>query len=158
MAKPIYITQDGKVKLEEELDYLKNVKRDEVGQKIKIARSYGDLSENSEYDDARDEQAQIESRIAELEATLRNAVVITEDDISTEHINVGSRVRLENATAKKEVEYKIVGSKETNPREGKISDESPIGSALLGHSVGDYIEVETPGGSLLTFKVLEISI
>ncbi len=156
MAKPVMLTADGLKQLEEELDFLKGEKRKEIAEKIKIARSYGDLSENSEYDDAKNEQAILEARIVTIEATLKNAVLIDEEAISNEHIHVGSKVRLENITMGKEVEYRIVGSNESSPREGKISDESPIGLGLLGHSVGDIVAIETPGGEI-NLKVLDIS-
>ena len=154
MAKSIMVTAEGYKQLEEELDYLKGEKRQEIAEKIKVARSYGDLSENSEYDDAKNEQAILEARIATIEATLKVAVIIDEN-ASNESVHVGSQVRLENMSAGKEVTYKITGSSEANPREFKISDESPVGAALLGHSVGDVVEVETPAG-LMAFKVLEI--
>ena len=156
MAKSIMVTAEGYKQLEEELDLLKGEKRKEIAEKIKVARSYGDLSENSEYDDAKNEQAILEARIATIEATLKVAVIIDEAEMSNETVHVGSQVRLENISAGKEVTYRITGSNEANPREAKISDESPVGAALLGHSVGDTVEVEAPVG-LLTFKVLEIS-
>ena len=156
MAKQVMVTAEGLRQLEEELDYLKGEKRKEIAEKIKVARSYGDLSENSEYDDAKNEQAILEARIITIEATLKNAVIIDENSMNNEHIHIGSRVRIENITLGREAEYKIVGSNETNPAKGKISDESPVGMALLGHSVGDVVEVETPNG-VLGFKVLEIS-
>ncbi|MBQ2944542.1 MAG: transcription elongation factor GreA [Ruminococcus sp.] len=156
MAKSIMVTAEGYKQLEEELDLLKGEKRKEIAEKIKVARSYGDLSENSEYDDAKNEQAILEARIATIEATLKVAVIIDESEMSNETVHVGSQVKLENISAGKEVSYRITGSNEANPREFKISDESPVGAALLGHSVGDTVEVETPAG-LMTFKVLEIS-
>lgn len=156
MAKIVTLTAEGKKKLEEELDFLRGEKRKEIAEKIKVARSYGDLSENSEYDDAKNEQAILEARIVTIEATLKNAVVVDEADISNEHIHVGSKVKVENKTLKKKIEYKIVGSNESNPKEGKISDESPIGKALLGHKKGDMVEVETPSGEMV-FKVTSIS-
>jgi len=156
MAKQVMVTAEGLRQLEEELDYLKGEKRKEIAEKIKVARSYGDLSENSEYDDAKNEQAILEARIVTIEATLKNAVVIDEESINNEHIHIGSRVKIENINMGREAEYKIVGSNETNPAKGKISDESPVGRALLGHSVGDVVEVETPNG-VFGFKVLEIS-
>lgn len=156
MAKPIMVTAEGLKQLEQELDYLKGEKRKEIAEKIKIARSYGDLSENSEYDDAKNEQAILEARIVTIEATLKNAVIIDESGMTNEHIHVGSKVRLENITLGREVEYKIVGSNESKPSEGRISDESPVGMALIGHSVGDIVEVETPAG-VFGFKVLEIT-
>ena len=155
MAKPVMITAEGLKQLEEELEYLKGQKRREVAEKIKVARSYGDLSENSEYADAKNEQAILEARIVTIEATLKNAVLIDEEGISNEHVHVGSSVRLQNLRTDSEVTYKIVGSNEANPSEGKISDESPVGAALIGHSVGDAVEVEVPVG-VIGFKVLEI--
>lgn len=155
MAKPIMMTAEGIRQLEEELDYLKGERRKEIAEKIKVARSYGDLSENSEYDDAKNEQAIVEARIVTIEATLKSAVLIDESGISNEHVHVGSKVKIENLTMSRVVEYKIVGANESKPSEGRISDESPVGMALIGHSVGDVVEVETPGG-LLTLKVLEI--
>ena len=155
MAKQVMITAEGLKQLEEELQYLKGQKRREVAEKIKVARSYGDLSENSEYDDAKNEQAILEARIVTIEATLKNAVLIDEEGISNEHVHVGSNVRLLNLRTDSEVTYKIVGSNEANPSEGKISDESPVGAALIGHSVGDAVEVEVPVG-VIGFKVLEI--
>ena len=155
MAKQVMITAEGLKQLEEELEYLKGQKRREVAEKIKVARSYGDLSENSEYDDAKNEQAILEARIVTIEATLKNAVLIDEEGISNEHVHVGSSVRLQNLRTDSEVTYKIVGSNEANPSEGKISDESPVGAALIGHSVGDAVEVEVPVG-VIGFKVLEI--
>ncbi len=156
MAKSILLTADGFKQLEEELDLLKGEKRREIAEKIKVARSYGDLSENSEYDDAKNEQAILEARIATIEATLKVAVLIDESEINNEIIHVGSIVRLENITQGREVTYKITGSNEANPKEAKISDESPIGKALLGHRADDVVEVETPAG-VMGFKVLEIS-
>lgn len=157
MAKQFLLTQDGYNQLEEELDLLKGEKRKEIAEKIKVARSYGDLSENSEYDDAKNEQAILESRIATIEVTLKNAVIIDESEISNEQIHVGSIVKLENITLGKEVTYKITGSNEAKPSEGKISDESPVGVALLGHAVGDVVEIDTPSGKSFGYKVLEIS-
>lgn len=156
MAKSIMISAEGLKQLEEELDLLKGEKRREIAEKIKVARSYGDLSENSEYDDAKNEQAILEARIATIEATLKVAVVIDENDISSDTIRVGSQVRLENITMNREVTYRITGSNEANPKEGKISDESPVGRGLLGHKVDDVVEIETPAG-VMGFKVLEIS-
>lgn len=154
MAKSIMITAEGLRQLEEELDILKGEKRKEIAEKIKVARSYGDLSENSEYDDAKNEQAILEARIATIEATLKVAVVIDENE-SNETVRVGSKVRLENITAGREVTYRITGSNEANPREFKISDESPVGKGLLGLKAGDVAEIDTPSG-VIGFKVLEI--
>lgn len=156
MAKSVMLTAEGLKQLEEELDLLKGEKRKEIAEKIKVARSYGDLSENSEYDDAKNEQAILEARIATIEATLKVAVVIDENEITDQTVHVGSLVKVENISMGKEQEFRIIGSNESNPKEGKISDESPIGKALLGKKVGDMVEVEVPAG-LMTFKVLGVS-
>lgn len=156
MAKQVLLTAEGLKQLEEELDLLKGEKRKEIAEKIKVARSYGDLSENSEYDDAKNEQAILEARIAEIEASLKIAVIIDENEFSDQTVHVGSLVKVENVSMGREIEYRIIGSNEANPKENKISDESPVGRALLGKKVGDMVEVEVPAG-LLTFKVLGIS-
>ena len=156
MAKTVMLTQEDYNKLVEELDTLKGEKRKEIAEKIKVARSYGDLSENSEYDDAKNEQAILEARIVTIEADLKHALIINEDEISTEQIHIGSTVLVENIKLGKNFKYKIVGSNGSNPREGKISDESPVGKALIGAKPGDVVEVETPAGTT-GFKVLEIS-
>ncbi|MBE6738093.1 MAG: transcription elongation factor GreA [Ruminococcus sp.] len=156
MAKSVMLTTEGYQKLVEELEYLTGEKKMEVAEKIKVARSFGDLSENSEYEDAKNEQGILEARIATIEATLKVAVVIDETNISTETVHVGSVVRLENLKLSKEVTYMITGSSEANPKEAKLSDESPVGKALIGHGVGDVVEVETPSG-IIGFKILEIS-
>lgn len=157
-AKPTMLTEEGLRNLEEELAYLQDVKRKEIAEKIKVARSYGDLSENSEYDDAKNEQAIMEARITTIKAILKTAVIIDESETSNEHVHLTSVVTIENVKTGKQSKYKIVGSgsNETNPKEGKISDESPIGKALMEKSVGDVVEVETPGGAV-AFKVIEIS-
>ncbi|HBM97796.1 MAG TPA: transcription elongation factor GreA [Ruminococcus sp.] len=157
-AKPTMLTAEGLKNLEEELEFLQNVKRKEIAEKIKVARSYGDLSENSEYDDAKNEQAIMEARITTIEAILKTAVIIDESDTSTENVHLTSVVTVEMIKTGKQSKYKIVGSgsNETNPREGKISDESPVGKALMGRSVGDVVEVETPGG-IIPLKIIEIS-
>lgn len=156
MAKSVMLTLEDYRNLEAELEILKGEKRKEIAEKIKVARSYGDLSENSEYDDAKNEQAILEARIATIEADLKNAVLINEDDFSTEQVHLGSSVLVENIRLNKEIKYKIVGSNGSNPREGKISDESPIGKALIGAKLGDVVVVETPSGTI-ELKVLEIS-
>ena len=155
MAKPVMLTAEGLKQLEEELDLLKGEKRKEIAEKIKIARSYGDLSENSEYDDAKNEQAMLEARIVTIEATLKNAVIIDEEGVSNEHVHVGCKVKILNLNTNTEATYKIVGSNESNPAKGRISDESPVGMALMGHSIGDVVEVEVPVG-VVGFKVLDI--
>lgn len=156
-TKPTMLTEEGLKKLEEELDYLQSVKRKEIAEKIKVARSYGDLSENSEYDDAKNEQAIMEARITTIESILKTAVIIDESNTSNDRVHLTSLVRVEMLRTGKQVEYRIVGSgsNEANPREGKISDESPVGKALMDKSVGDVVEVETPGG-VIELKILEI--
>lgn len=156
MDKKIVLTYEGMQKMEKELNELKTVKRQEVAQKIKEARAQGDLSENAEYDAAKEEQGEIETRIAELEKLLRNAEIIDEDVIDDEHVQLGNRVKLWDEEYEEELEYSVVGSTEADPMSGRISNESPVGQALIGAKVGDVIEVQTPGG-VSTFKVLEIS-
>ena len=154
-AKQVMLTQKGLDDLEAELEQLKTVKRKEIAEKIKVALSFGDLSENSEYDEAKNEQGIIEARIAEIEATLKNVKVIDEESLSTEHVQHGNRVTVKDVEMDEVRELHIVGSKEVNVKEGKISDESPIGKALLGHKKGDAVDVETPSG-VLRFEILEI--
>lgn len=149
------LTYAGLKALEEELENLKVVKRKEVAVKIREAREQGDLSENAEYDAAKDEQRDIEARIEEIEKILKNAEVVVEDEVDLDKISVGCTVLLYDKEFEEEVEYKIVGSTEANSLAGKISNESPIGKALLGKSVGDTVEVETQAG-LLAFDVLKI--
>ena len=157
-AKPTMLTAEGLKKLEDELVYLQNEKRKEIAEKIKVARSFGDLSENSEYDDAKNEQAIMEARISTIEAILKTAVLIDESETSNERVHLTSVVKIEMLSTGRQVQYKIVGSgsNEANPREGKISDESPIGAALMDKSVGDVVEVETPSG-VIGIKILEIT-
>ena len=156
MNKPITVlTRKGEEKLKEELNELKSVRRREVAEKIKVALSFGDLSENSEYDEAKNEQGIIESRIAEIEQTLAHAQVIDDDDISTETVGIGTTVKILDMEMDEEMEFKIVGTKEADIDSGKMSDESPVGAAIMGHEVGDEVEVETPSG-VIGFKILEI--
>ena len=157
-TKVITVTEEGLKKLQEELAYLVNVKRPEVTNNIGIARGFGDLSENSEYDDAKNEQAIMEARINTIEAILKTAVLIDESETSNERVHLTSVVKIEMLSTGRQVQYKIVGSgsNEANPKEGKISDESPIGAALMDKSVGDVVEVETPGG-IVGIKILEIT-
>lgn len=156
MAKETVVTKEGLLKLEQELEELKTVRRKEVAEKIKVARGFGDLSENSEYDEAKNEQAIVEGRIAELEAQLKNVRVLDESQLGTENVHIGSVVTVRFKGKKTDVTYEIVGSTEANPLGGRISDESPIGKGLLGHAVGDTVEVETPGGEIaLTIKKIE---
>ncbi len=154
--KQTILTDEGLKKLEEELEHLKTVTRKEVADKIKVALSFGDLSENSEYDEAKNEQALVESRIAQIEMMLKNVKILDETEISNDIISVGSRVKLYDTEFDEEVDYQIVGSTEADPMQGRISDESPVGKFLLGHKVGDMVDVETPGG-VCTYKVLEIT-
>ena len=157
-AKTFKMTSAGKAELEKELDYLKTEGRIDIAEKLKVARSYGDLSENSEYDDAKNEQAMLEARIATVEVTLKNAVIIDESNTSNEHVHLTSVVKVEYVSNGRQVSFKILGSGSNgiNPREGVISDESPIGKALMERSVGDVVEVETPAG-VQGLKILEIS-
>ncbi len=157
MNKPITVlTKDGVAKLEAELESLKTVKRREVAEKIKVALSFGDLSENSEYDEAKNEQGIVESRIAEIEATLAHAQIIDADDISTEKVGIGNVVKILDMEMEEEMEFQIVGTSEANIDKGQMSDESPIGAALLGHKIGEVVDVEAPSG-MIQFKILEIS-
>lgn len=155
MDKKNILTYEGLQKLESELQDLKVVKRKEVAQKIKEAREQGDLSENAEYDAAKDEQRDIEARIEQIEKILKNAEVVVEEEVDLDKINIGCRVRIMDMEFNDEYEYKLVGSTEANSLKGKISNESPVGKALIGCVVGDEVEVDTQAG-LLRYKVLEI--
>ena len=155
-AKQVILTSEGLEKLEKELEYLKTVKRQEVAAEIKVALGYGDLSENSEYDEAKNKQAQMEIRIVEIETMLKNAKVIDETEISTDTVSLGCTVTVFDIEFDEEIKYSIVGSTEADPSNGKISDESPVGSALLGKKVGDIVEVPAPAGSI-ELKVVEIN-
>ena len=149
------LTYAGLKQYEDELQNLKVVKRKEVAQKIKEAREQGDLSENAEYDAAKDEQRDIELRIEELEKLLKNAEVVVEDEIDVDKINIGCKVKLLDVEYDEEMEFKIVGSTEANSLQNKISNEAPVGHALMGKSVGDVVDVETQAG-VIQYKVLEI--
>lgn len=144
MGKQILLTDEGLKNLEAELEELKTVRRKEIAEKIKVALSFGDLSENSEYDEAKNEQAIVEARIAQIEAMLKNVKLLDDDEISTEVVNIGSKVTVKDLEFDEEIDYQIVGSTEADPDAGKISDESPIGSALLTHKIGETVDVETP--------------
>ena len=156
MAKQVMLTEEGLKKLEAELEVLKGEKRTEIAEKIKVARSYGDLSENSEYDDAKNEQAILEARIADIEASLKNAVIIDESEISNDKVHLGSTVKIKNLANDMEMTIRIVGSNESDPKKLQISDESPVGMGLLGKAIDDVAEIETPGG-IVAYKVMEIS-
>ena len=155
MDKKNILTYEGLKKLEDELEYLKVVRRKEVSQKIKEAREQGDLSENAEYDAAKDEQRDIEARIEEVEKILKNAEVVVEDEVDIDKISIGCKVKILDCEYDEELVYKIVGSTEANSLKGKISNESPVGKQLLGKKVGDEVVVETEMGEL-RYKVLEI--
>ena len=150
-----YVTEEGLRKLQEQYDYLVNVKRKEIINAIEIARGFGDLSENAEYTEARNEQAKNEAEITRLKSVIDNAVVVSESEITTDRVSVGTTVRYLNQTTGKEVEYAIVGADEADPENGSISSESPIGLALLGHQVGETVEVEIPRG-MITLTILGI--
>jgi transcription elongation factor GreA len=154
--KKAVLTKEGYRKLEAELNHYISVRRNEIAEQIATARGFGDLSENAEYDEAKNEQSRIEAKIVEMENTLRNCVVIEDDDVNTETVGVGNAVKVLNQTLKKEQVFTIVGANETNPKEMKISSESPIGATLLGKKVGQVVPVETPSG-VMKLKVLEIS-
>ena len=151
----VILTQEGFDKLEEELNYLKTEKRTEIAERIKIARGFGDLSENSEYDEAKNAQAENETQIAELEAKIRHAKVIDSKEIDTKTVQIGNLVKLHDEEFDEDVEYTIVGSTEVDLSENKISNESPMGKALLGRKKGEVVEVEAPAG-MIKYKILAI--
>ncbi|MGN0455919.1 MAG: transcription elongation factor GreA [Acutalibacteraceae bacterium] len=153
--KEILLTQDGKAKLEQELETLKTVKRKEIAEKIKVALSFGDLSENSEYDEAKNEQAIIEAKIKTLETQLQNARIIDDSEIDTQSVSIGVTVKL-NVGGVTEVTYKIVPTSDSDPLAGRISDESPVGAALVGKKLGESVSVETPGG-IVEYTILDIT-
>lgn len=154
-AKKVVMTYDGLKKMEQELENLKTVRRKEVAEKIKEARGQGDLSENADYDAAKEEQGEIESRIVQLENLLRNAEVIDEDVLKMDVVNLGSKVTVLDVEFDEEMEYTIVGSTEADPMNGRISNESPLGMALLGQKVGATVMADTPDGEV-AFKILNI--
>lgn len=154
--KKVILTREGYEKLEKELDYYVSVRRNEISEQIAIARGFGDLSENAEYDEAKNEQSRIEAKIVEMENTLRNCIVVENDEVSTDVVGVGNTVKVMNDFLKKEQIITIVGANETDPVNLKISSESPIGAALLGTKVGDVVSVEAPVG-VMKMTVLEIS-
>jgi len=149
------LTSEGLKKLKQELEELKTVKRKDVAAKIKVALSFGDLSENSEYDEAKNEQAIVEARIIQLEAMLKDVSVVDESELDNKKIRVGSRVSIKDIEMDEILEYQIVGSTEANPADGKISDESPFGKALLGSSPGQIVDVEAPAG-IIKIEILNI--
>ena len=151
------MTREGYRLLKEELDRLRTVGRDEIAARIKEARSFGDLSENAEYDEAMNAQALMEARIAKLEAELKDAVVLDESEISTEIVKTGLVVRLYDVDMDEEVEYRILGKSQSDPDNGIISDQSPLGIALLGKTLGETVAVETPSGAVFEYRILSIS-
>src|SRR5580765_3081145 len=155
LVKEVILTPEGYEKLKHEIDVLRNEKRREIAERIRVAREFGDIAENAEYDDAKNEQALLEHRIAMLEERLLNARVIDTDEISTDAVSIGTLVKLEDVEAKSTVEYHIVGSAEANPAENKLSNESPVGKAILGRKKGETVEVSAPRGAL-KFKILDI--
>jgi transcription elongation factor GreA len=155
-VKEVILTPEGFKKLKEEIDYLANDKRREVADRIRVARQFGDITENSEYDDAKNEQALLEHRIALLEERMANARVISKKEVSKDVVSIGSHVKLRDVSAKETVEYHIVGSAEANPTEHKLSNESPVGKAIIGKKKGETVEVTTPRGKALKYKILDI--
>ena len=155
-AKQMLYTQEGYQTLVDELEYLKGTKRQQVKEDIAVARSFGDLSENAEYDEARNEQAKVEARIKELEELVLGAVIVDESKIDTSIVNVGSVVKVYDVEFDEEDEYNIVGSNEADPLQNRISDMSPIGKALIGKKAGDEVTVEAPGG-LIRLRIVEVS-
>ena len=156
MADEILLTREGYEKIVKEHEELVSVRRAEVAEKIKEAISYGDISENAEYDSAKNEQAELEERILKLENMMRNAQIIEHDELNLEFVNVGLHVTIKDLETDEVVEYKIVGSTEADPFEGRISNESAIGKELLGKKVGEVVPIEVPDGSVLQYEVLHI--
>ena len=154
--KQVKLTEDGLKQLEEELEYLKAKKRKEVSEKIKVALGFGDLSENSEYDEAKNEQAQVEARIVSVENMLKNAIVIDESERDTSKVELGATVTIHDIEFDEDITYKIVGSTEADPDEGRLSDESPLGKSLMGKAEGEMIDVDAPAG-VIQYKILKIS-
>ena len=158
MPKDVILTPDGLAKLKSELEHLQVEKRREVAARIKEAREVGDISENSEYDDAKNEQAMVEARIAQLEEQVRSATVIDAKELSTDQVKVGSTVHVKDEKTGKSVKYTLVGAPEANPAENKLSNESPVGKALLGHKRNDTVEVAVPRGPKRKLKITKIEV
>lgn len=156
LEKEVFLTLKGLRKLEDELDLLKTVKRKEIAGRIKVALDFGDISENSEYDQAKNEQAQLEDRIAKLEGMLRNATLIDENDIKTDVVSIGSKVLVKDIEYDEEMSLTIVGSAEADPHNGLISNESPVGSSLLGNKIGDSVDISVPDG-VMKYEILNIT-
>lgn len=156
MNKETILTEKGLQELEKELEYLKTEGRKDIAEKIKVALSFGDLSENSEYDEAKSEQGKLEARIVEIEYMLKNVKIIDEENINTDKVFVGSKVTIKDLETKEKLTYQIVGFAQADPDNGRISDESPVGKALLGKKTGETVHVEVPVG-VLSFKIMSIS-
>jgi transcription elongation factor GreA len=154
-VKEVILTPEGYEKLKSEIDLLRNEKRREIAERIRVAREFGDIAENAEYDDAKNEQALLEHRIATLEERLLNARVIEAGEVSTDAVSIGSKVKLKDIEANETIEYHIVGSAEADPTANKLSNESPVGKAIIGRKKGETVEVAAPRGSL-KFKILDI--
>jgi transcription elongation factor GreA len=154
-VKEVILTAEGFKKLQKEIAYLSNDKRREVAERIRVAREFGDIAENAEYDDAKNEQAHLEARIALLEERLSAARVVTKKEIKSGEVSIGTKVRLKDMDANQTVEYHIVGSAEADPAENKLSNESPVGKAIMGRKKGEVVEVAAPRGAL-KFKILDI--
>jgi transcription elongation factor GreA len=153
--KEIILTPEGHKKLQEEIELLSTVRRREVAERIRVAREFGDIAENAEYDSAKNDQAHLEARIAMLEERLKNSRVVTKKEIKSGEVSVGTKVRLKDMSSNKTVEYHVVGSAEANPAELKVSNESPVGKAIMGRKKGDVVEVAAPRGAL-KFKIMEV--
>ncbi|TBL69050.1 transcription elongation factor GreA [Paenibacillus thalictri] len=154
--KEVILTQEGLKKLEEELEHLKSVKRREVAERIKVAIGYGDISENSEYEDAKNEQAFVEGRVLTLEKMLRNARIINNDEVDVNTVGVGSIVSLKDLEMGEIVEYTIVGTAESDPFQNKISNESPVGKAIIGKTKGSVVDVSVPAGFVIKYEIMDI--
>jgi len=155
MAEQVMLTEEGHEKLENELEYLENEKRREVAKRIKVAREFGDISENSEYDDAKNEQAFVEGRIQEIKNMLNNAHVVKDEDVTDKKVNLGTTVMLHDLDSDEKISYTLVGSAEADPLNHKISNESPIGKAIFEHAIGDRVTVETPAGEV-NYEIISI--
>ena len=155
MAEGTVLTESGLKKLEEELDYLVSVRRNEISEQIAVARGFGDLSENAEYDEAKKEQAKVEEQITRLQATIRTAIVVADDEITTEKVSIGTIVKVKDLDDGETYEYAIVGANEADPMENKISNESPVGAGLIGAKKNQNVEITIPAGTL-RYKILSI--
>ncbi len=155
MADEVLLTEEGYQKLEKELNHLENEKRREIAKRIKVAREFGDISENSEYDDAKNEQAFVEGRIKEIQNMLRNAKVVKDSEVTDTKVNIGTTVKLKELESNEDYKYTLVGSAESDPLNYKISNESPIGKAIIGHKIGDVVAVEVPSGRV-KYKITSI--